>query len=132
MHVHLRTGPKKNAVAVEQIDLAVRLQLAKNQARIGVIDTVKRSPLWLCHAIFFLIENDNGTRSNIERLPVDGRLRGILVDRQSGADCRIYGGTAQCATGKKYRQRTGSWSIRHRDRTVKAGNGRRSGGSQCG
>ncbi len=74
-HVHLRAGAEEDAVLVDQVEVAIRVQRAEDLAGIGLEDAVDGRG-----ADVRLIELDLAIGGNVEAAPVEQRRGRRLVD----------------------------------------------------
>ena len=86
MHIHLARPAKNDAVLIDDVDLAVRLQGAQylrgQSAR--VIDFVEGNPLIAIRSARRLIKLQGRFFPDVERIPVQHRLLRGLFDRDLG------------------------------------------------
>ena len=76
MQIDLRRAAEKNAVCVDDIDLPIAFDFAKNLRGLArcVFDFVKGRPLRLVVAAFALVEVKFGPLPDVERIPIQDRL----------------------------------------------------------
>ena len=83
--IHLGAAAKDDAVAVDHIDLSIRLDIAEDLARRGARrHPVERHP----GGISLLVEIQRSARTDVEACPVEDRLRRGLLDIDDGLVAR--------------------------------------------
>ena len=85
--VHLRAAAKEDAVLVDDVGLAVALDAPEDLRgrAAGVGDFVEGDPLAFVRAAGGLVELQRGLFADVEGLPVEDGLRGVLFDGDDGA-----------------------------------------------
>ncbi len=124
--IDLATAAEDDAALVDDQDLTVRLDVAEDLARRGAAGhAVERHPV----GVALLIEIDRGPRADVERGPVQNRLRRRLPDADIGLTVgdrlgRQIGTLPERGAGHRSRrhlQPARRQSVRHTDRRVGGG-----------